>query len=213
MARLFRTLWIVTLVLLVPVIPFLLLGSSLDDLVHPWQTAEASASLTALAVVGILATDILLPIPSSVVSTLGGVRLGWPGGTAASWLGMTAGAVIGFVIARRWGRTVALWFTREDDLRHVQAAQARFGTLLLVIVRGVPVFAEASVLLAGLSGMSWRQFLVPVSISNLGIALVYSAFGDIAGRHQWLPAAAAIAIAIPVLLAAAAQRLLASRHQ
>lgn len=208
MARLLRMVWLLALILLVPVIPFLAFGSSLEEWLARWEATEKSGAITAAVVVGVLATDIFLPVPSSVISTLGGVRLGWAGGTLASWLGMMAGSCLGFWIARRWGRPVAQRFAQTDDLEQICAAQDRFGPFLLVLLRGVPVLAEASVLLAGASDMAWRRFLPPVVLSNLGIALAYSAFGDIAGRHQWLPMAFAVAIALPVLLAAAAQRLL-----
>jgi uncharacterized membrane protein YdjX (TVP38/TMEM64 family) len=201
-------LWLVTAILLVPVLPFLVFGSSLDEWVERWQRQPASGGVTAVLVVAVLATDILLPIPSSVVSTAGGVRLGWLGGTLASCLGMTAGAVLGFAIARRWGRSVAAWFTREEDLERMKAANDRLGELVLVLARGVPVLAEASVLLAGIHRLTWRRFLPPIVMSNLGISLAYSAFGDFAGRHQWLPTALAVAIALPVVLAVTMHRLL-----
>jgi uncharacterized membrane protein YdjX (TVP38/TMEM64 family) len=66
----------------------------------------------------------------------------------------------------------------------------------------VPVLAEASVLLMGMQRLSWQRFLVPVLLSNLGLAIAYSAFGEIAEKHQWLPLALAVSIGLPVVLAA-----------
>ncbi|MCH7725121.1 MAG: hypothetical protein IH991_01380, partial [Planctomycetes bacterium] len=40
----------------------------------------------------------------------------------------------------------------------------------------------------------------------------YAAFGDYAEQHQWLPLALGVSIAIPVLAAAAAQRLFPGRN-
>jgi membrane protein DedA with SNARE-associated domain len=90
----------------------------------------------------------------------------------------------------------------------MEAASDRFGVFLLVMTRGVPVVAEASVLLMGIHRMAWRRFLLPVMLSNLGIALAYSTFGDVAGQHQWLPAALAMAIALPVIMAVMLHRVL-----
>ena len=39
-------------------------------------------------------------------------------------------------------------------------------------------------------------------LSNLGLAIAYSAFGEIAEKHQWLPLALAVSIGLPVVLAA-----------
>ena len=71
---------------------------------------------------------------------------------------------------------------------------------MLVLVRGVPVLAEASVLLVGINQISWRRFLPPVMLANFGLALAYSVFGEQADKHQMLPLAMGVAIALPVLL-------------
>jgi len=154
-------------------------------------------------VVLLLATDVFLPIPSSLVSTLAGSQLGAAGGTAASWIGMSLGAVLGFAIARRFGPRLVAWMTRPDDLRRTTALIERFGPLLLVLGRGVPVLAEATVLLFGMHGLTWRRFLPPVLLANLGLALAYSLFGELAERYHSLPLAIAVAIALPVLMVAA----------
>ena len=211
MKRLLPTLLLVAVLLLIPILPFLVFGSTIEVWIEHWRHEPATRPVTALLVVGLLATDVLLPIPSSVISTVGGMRLGWLVGTLASWIGMTAGAVLGFSIARKWGRPVALWFTRDSELVRMQEANHRYGALLLVLTRGVPVLAEASVLLMGIHRMAWKSFLPPILLSNLGIACAYSAFGDFAGRHQWLPAALAIAIAFPVLLGAWLHRVMSRK--
>jgi hypothetical protein len=59
------------------------------------------------------------------------------------------------------------------------------------------------VLLVGMHGLSWRRFLPPVLLSNLGLAIAYAWFGQFAERHQWLPLALAVSIALPVLMVAA----------
>jgi membrane protein DedA with SNARE-associated domain len=116
---------------------------------------------------------------------------------------MTLGAAIGFALARRFGSPAVAWLTRPKDLARTRLLAERFGPTLLVLGRGVPVLAEATVLLLGMHGMSWRRFLPPVLLANLGLALAYSVFGQIAERYHWLPLALAIAIALPVAMIAA----------
>jgi uncharacterized membrane protein YdjX (TVP38/TMEM64 family) len=191
-------------VLAVPIVPFLIFGQEGVEagLAH-WREKPPPPAIVAGAVVGLLATDIFLPIPSSVVSTLAGWQLGAIGGAAASWVGMNLGAAIGFALARRFGQPLVAWLARADDLARTRLLAERFGPALLVLGRGVPVLAEATVLLVGMHGLSWRLFLPPVLLSNLGLALAYAVFGRIAEKHQWLPLALAVSIAIPVVLAAA----------
>jgi membrane protein DedA with SNARE-associated domain len=88
-------------------------------------------------------------------------------------------------------------------LKHTGRLVERFGPTLLVLGRGVPVLAEATVLLFGMHGLTWRRFLPPVLLANLGLALAYSLFGELAERYHSLPLALAVAIALPVLMVAA----------
>ena len=69
------------------------------------------------------------------------------------------------------------------------------------------MLAEASVLLMGVHELSWRRFLLPIILSNLGISLAYSAFGHIARKHDWFPLAMGISIGVPVLLTLVVQRI------
>jgi len=190
-------------VLAVPIVPFLLFGKQIEAGLQAWQEHPPAAWIVALCVIGLLATDIFLPIPSSLVSTLAGWQLGSVGGALASWIGMSLGAVIGFAVARRWGQPLVAWLTRTNDLERTKRLAERFGPSLLVLGRGVPVLAEATVLLVGMHGLSWRAFLPPVLLANLGLAIAYAAFGKLAAEYQWLPLALAVSIALPVLMVAA----------
>jgi uncharacterized membrane protein YdjX (TVP38/TMEM64 family) len=203
---------VMSLILLIPIVPFLLFGADFEAWVERWSEQPYSKPATALIIIGLLATDILLPTPSSMISTLGGWQLGVVGGTLASWIGMTSGAVIGFVLARRWGRPFAVWLSSEQDLERMHGLSQRFGPAVLIVGRGVPVLAEASVLLMGIHRLSWQRFLPAVLLSNLGIAFAYSAFGDYAEQNQWLPLALGVSIALPVLLATMVSRFLSNSH-
>lgn len=193
-------------VLLIPVIPFLFFGGQMDQWLRGLADDPPSPTATFCLIVGLLATDILLPIPSSVISTLSGWQLGWLVGTFATWVGMTLGAMIGFALAQRYGHPLALWFSRGEDLERMRHVSDQYGPSVLVLTRAMPVFAEASVLIAGIHQMKWRRFLPAILLSNLGIAIAYAALGDYAERHQWLPLALGVAIALPVLVAAFAKR-------
>jgi uncharacterized membrane protein YdjX (TVP38/TMEM64 family) len=197
-----RPILLIAVALAIPVLPFVGFGHRMEvwieDQIHQNMS---SASFAAMAV-GLLATDVFLPIPSSVVSTVAGDVLGFWAGTGVSWLGMTAGAVIAFGLARVFGRPLARWLSSSEDLDRIDVVSRRAGPLVLVLARPVPVLAEASVLLLGATRLSWRWFLIPVALSNLGIAAVYSALG------QWvqLPVALAASIALPLLAATIARR-------
>lgn len=213
MRELFRTLPLMCAVLLVPIIPFLFFGGRFEDWLRGVAEDPPSVPATMALVIGLLSTDILLPIPSSVVSTMAGWQLGWWRGTLATWIGMNLGAIMGFALARKWGQPFALWFSKAEDLERMRTVSHEYGPLVLVLTRGMPVFAEASVLISGIHQLSWRRFLPAVVLSNLGISLAYSAFGDYAEQHQWLPLALGVSVAVPVVVAGLAQRLFPRSRQ
>ncbi|OUX51416.1 MAG: hypothetical protein CBE43_04060 [Rhodopirellula sp. TMED283] len=206
MRELFRTLPLMCVVLLVPIVPFLFLGGQLNDWLRGLAENPPGTGATFALIVGLLATDILLPIPSSVISTLSGWQLGWFWGTLATWLGMNSGAMLGFALARRYGRKFALYFSQGRDLERIRKVSDRYGPLVLVLTRAMPVFAEASVLMAGIHQLAWRRFMPAIIGSNLGIAIAYAAFGDYAERHQWLPLALTFSVAVPIVVAGLARR-------
>lgn len=186
-------------VLLVPVIPFVAVGNQLEAEVTKWFDETLTPTTTALLIAGVLATDILLPVPSSFVSTFGGAQLGVVVATLASWVGMTLGGMFGFALARWGGRPLARRLTAEGDLRRTEHLAARFGPQLIVLTRAVPVLAESGVLLMGATGLSWPRFLVPLMLSNLGIALAYSIFGRYAAQYDALLPALFASIAVPLM--------------
>jgi uncharacterized membrane protein YdjX (TVP38/TMEM64 family) len=204
-AGLRRPLLLLAAALLVPVVPFLFFGADLEQRVRGWLAADWSPAERFLLIAGVLATDILLPVPSSAVSTYGGAMLGFVRGTLASWLGMSAGAIVGFALARLLGRPFARRFSADADLARTERLLQRYGAAALIATRPVPVFAEACVLLVGVARMPWRRFLPAVLLSNLVVSAIYAACGALA-RQQDAVIFAVLAAALAPLAGMAAVR-------
>ncbi len=198
MRGLLRSISLVALALAVPIVPFLLVGGSVEERVARWVDSVTDRPRAALFVSAVLATDILLPVPSSVVSTAGGAKLGVLAGTLASWVGMTAGACIGFAVARFCGRPIVLRLTSREELLRIERLTESLGPAVLVLTRALPVLAEASVLWFGAARLNWRRFLGSVALSNVGIALAYSAFGSYAHEHGATAAALGASVVLPL---------------
>lgn len=192
---------LLVLVLAVPIVPFLVLGQSIDRWIDTWLQQNLPPAVVAGATVGLLAVDVLLPVPSSVVSTVAAHRLGFCLATGCSWLGLTLGAVAAFLAARLLGRSIVERLSRPEDLERADRLSGRYGPALLVLARPVPVLAEASLLLLATTNLAWPRFVLPVALSNLGIAMAYSAIGHMLS----LPVAVAASIALPLAAALTAR--------
>jgi hypothetical protein len=147
-----RWLTLLTLILLVPIVPFVLFHTAIEHWVRRLiQTPPGPATVVVL-VIGLLSTDVLLPIPSSLVSTLAGGQLSTLTSTLSSWVGLNAGAVVGFLLSRTWGRPLAERLASPADLDRMQRVADRYATGALVLTRGLPILAEAMVLLMPRAG-------------------------------------------------------------
>jgi uncharacterized membrane protein YdjX (TVP38/TMEM64 family) len=167
-------LWIVLIAIVLG--PFLLFEQQFNEFAARVTATDTSRGVSAVAIFGLLMFDVFLPVPSSIVSTAAGVLLGFLPGAAVVWGGMMAGCAVGYVLGLR-GSPVARRFVGEEGIERAAALARRYGDLTIVLCRPVPVLAEATVVFAGLVRAPFGRFARLTALSNLGIALGYSAFG------------------------------------
>ena len=192
--------WAVLWVLLIGVVlvPFFLFEDQFNALAAQITGRGVSRSVAAAAIFALLALDVFLPVPSSLVATAAGVLLGFLAGAAVVWLGMTAGCLLGYVLGRRASAGAARIVGRECLNRAVDLVR-RYGVLALVICRPVPVAAEASVVFAGVARAPVTRVLWLTALANLGIAAGYAAFGAFSMRMDSFVAAFIGALALPAV--------------
>ena len=158
------------------VVPFVMFGEQFDRLGARVMHGDLAGWPAAALVSAFLALDVILPVPSSIVSTGAGALFGFARGTAVIWVGMMAGCVLGYLLGAR-ATPAARRFVGTDGLTRAERVAATYGDWAIVICRPVPVLAEASVILAGLIHTPWRRFTALTATSNLGIAAAYAAIG------------------------------------
>jgi uncharacterized membrane protein YdjX (TVP38/TMEM64 family) len=190
-------LWTAALLALV-IVPFWLFGDRVEALVADILRRETGRLLLAGFGVLALAADVLLPVPSSVIATALGALLGGATGTVLSAAGLTLGCGLGYWLGRRAGESFAS--RRRDPADPLIASLLeRHGVIVLVLCRGVPVLAEASVIAAGVLGMPAPRFFLATTLANIGVGGAYAALGTTALTGS--PAAAFLAAALlPALL-------------
>ena len=156
------------------VVPFLVWGDALEA----W-TREALDGRGGFAVAllgsALLTLDVVLPVPSSAIGMLLGASLGFAGGTLAGTVGLTLGCVLGYGIGG-WSRVRGGAWGVETDGRAATALR-RHGLLALVVLRPVPVLAEASIVVAGALGLPFLRVLLATAAANLAVSAAYAAIG------------------------------------
>jgi uncharacterized membrane protein YdjX (TVP38/TMEM64 family) len=193
--------WVLLTVLALAVIlvPFLLYEQEIAAWAEEFLAGGQSKELIAAAIAGLLASDVLLPVPSSLVATAAGYLLGLVPGAAVTWAGMTVGALVGYALGSSPARRLTRRFVGEAELARASRAHERWGDWAIIVCRSVPVLAEASVVFAGVAAMPLPRFLFLTGLANLAIALAYAAVGALALEANSFLLAFAGAIVLPGL--------------
>ncbi len=138
--------------------------------------AGENRALIALILFAVLASDIFLPVPSCLASTLCGCLLGAYLGFAVSFAAMSASAAVGYALGRLGGERVRR-LIGENDFRTLEALHRRGGAALILGLRPVPILAETSVLFAGFAKVPVKKAVLFIALGNALVSAVYAALG------------------------------------
>ncbi|HEV3484443.1 MAG TPA: hypothetical protein VG106_03480, partial [Vicinamibacterales bacterium] len=92
-------LWVI--VVAVVLVPFFLFEEQFNAFAADLTGGGTSPAIAGAAIAALLTFDVLLPVPSSIVSTGAGVLLGFALGAAVVWLGMMAGCLVAYMLGAR----------------------------------------------------------------------------------------------------------------
>jgi uncharacterized membrane protein YdjX (TVP38/TMEM64 family) len=171
--------WITLIVFVL--VPFFLFEDRFNAFAETVTRGDTARWIVASSIFALLALDVILPVPSSIVSTAAGVLLGFWSGTAVVWSGMMVACVFGYALGAR-ASAVARRFVGDEGLLRAERLVARYGDWTILVCRPVPVLAEASVIFAGIIRAPFTRFAWLTAASNLGVALGYAAFGAFSMR-------------------------------
>jgi uncharacterized membrane protein YdjX (TVP38/TMEM64 family) len=186
-------------------VPFVLFEERFNEIGDAVMRGDASGWYAAAAIAGLLAADVFLPVPSSILAAGAGVLLGFGWGALTVWTGMTVSCLLGYLFGVR-AATTARRFVGEEGMARASHVAARYGDIALVLCRPVPVLAEASVILAGIVRRPFARFFGLTTLSNAGIALAYAAIGAYSMRVDSFLIAFLGAMVVPALAMLAGRR-------
>ncbi|MEA3014959.1 MAG: hypothetical protein QOD42_3504 [Sphingomonadales bacterium] len=188
---LFRIGSAILLLLALILIPFFLFGPAIEARTAALAAGEQGA--IALGGAALLALDIVLPVPSSLLATAIGAALGPWLGTAVNAAGLTLGCAAGLLLGRS-GSPLARNILGHGPFARFAAASARHGIVFILICRAVPVLGEASIVAAGAGRAPFGPALAAAAAANFAIGAVYAFAGTAP-----LALAGAFAVGLPVV--------------
>ena len=170
------------------------LGIPMEELARRWL--DHAGLGTAALIAALLAADVALPIPSSLVMVLSGAAFGVMWGSIVALVGSIAGEWLGFELVRRYGRGVSRGIVGADEFERFSAFFERHGTLAVVLTRPLPVVMETMSLVAGLSNMSRAAFLGASLAGTAPIVVIYAYAGAVSRQVDSIVPAVVILVAV-----------------
>jgi uncharacterized membrane protein YdjX (TVP38/TMEM64 family) len=170
------------------------LGIQSDSLIESWMGRAGTGS--AVVMISLLAADLFLPIPSSLIMVLSGAAFGVLWGSVFSLVGSIGGEWLGFELVRRYGRRASSKMVGDDELERLSRVFARHGTAVVVVTRALPVVMETMSVVAGLSKMKRSTFLIASLLGTAPIVVVYAYAGAISRQTGSLVPALIMLIAV-----------------
>jgi uncharacterized membrane protein YdjX (TVP38/TMEM64 family) len=163
---------------------------------EPLATLRRHDRAAALVSFGLLAADIALPVPSSLVMIANGAVFGVIAGMMLSTAASVVSAALGFWIGRRGAR----WLVPSgEELPSMVTWVDRWGALAIAASRPVPLLAESISILAGSAGVSLRTFLAASLAGSAPASAIYA----YAGARAVEPAGVPFVFLVTLLLASA----------
>ena len=169
-------------------------GKQFEAWANELQHSTKGRVIVAVAVIGLLLVDIVLPVPSSVVMAVSGRLLGFALGGTVSFIGAMAAAWLGYYACYFGGRRAFQRMIGEADTEKVKAWFEKYGVYAIVLSRSVPMLTEVLSCLAGLTRVSQRTFAIAAILGTLPVCFVYSYFGS-----ADMLLAATVAVVIPAM--------------
>ena len=172
---------IVSALCLLTVVPFLLWAEQVESWIAGLDGTYGTQML-GVVIVALLTFDVVLPIPASLTSALAGAALGLIPGFAVIFIGMTLSCFVAYGLGQTLSLAGLSRLVPESRLHSMSDELQRSGVVTLIACRGVPVFAEVSVIAAGIAGFPLRQFSWAIMVPNFLIASAYSYMGHTAAE-------------------------------
>jgi uncharacterized membrane protein YdjX (TVP38/TMEM64 family) len=163
---------------------------TLDDIKAMLNAARAVHPLyLASIVILLLFADLVIAVPTMTVSIMAGLFLGWPLGAAATISGLLLAGVCGYIISRIYGNGLLQRIYKDKKrLAEINDTFSRYGPVVLIVCRAMPILPEVSCCLAGATRMPFAKFIAMFLLGTIPYALITTYAGSVSTLEKPTPA-------------------------
>lgn len=146
--------------------------------------------------------SVAAPLPAFLITFANANLFGWWKGAALSWSSAMAGAALCFYISRILGRDAAVKLAGKAGLEQVDGFFEKYGRNTILVCRLLPFVSFDIVSYgAGLTSISFGQFMAATGIGQLPATLIYSYVGNmLTGGAKFMVTGLLILFALSALI-------------
>jgi uncharacterized membrane protein YdjX (TVP38/TMEM64 family) len=170
-----------------------------SSFIYSIQETPGGLLWAGVAIAGLLAVDLFLPVPSSILMILSGAVLGFHIGWMVSLSGAMGSALIGFGFCRKWGKPAFERMIKPGEPERITRFFEQYGIWAILLSRSVPMLTEVISCLAGLSAMSFRLFAGVALAGTAPLCIVYAWAGYRAMEESAVGWAVLLAFVVPAV--------------
>ena len=192
---------LVIVLLCITIIPFVIWGDGLEAVLSEqgavgWM--QGFGPWAWLVGIGLIASDIALPIPASAVMAGLGIIYGPIVGGLISAGGSMLAGFLGYAVCRGVGPTTAKKIAGSEGFDQARHLFDRWGGWIVAGSRWLPILPETISFLAGLTAMPLRRYALALACGSVPLGFAFATAGYL-GSNQPLLTMAICAIAPFVL--------------
>ncbi|MCG6902797.1 MAG: VTT domain-containing protein [Rhodobacter sp.] len=177
-----RLLLIVVGLIALSVVPFLIWGERIEQDLSTLGAAgwmQSFGAWAGIVGIGLIASDIALPVPSTAVMAALGIIYGPLLGGAIAAAGAVIAGLIGYGICRMIGPRTAERLAGKQGFAQARTLFDRYGGWMVAGSRWLPILPETISFLAGLTAMPAGRYVVALLCGAVPLGFVFATAGHL----------------------------------
>ena len=159
-----------------------------------------------LVAIGLMLSDLFLPIPASAIMSAIGSKYGLINAFFINTGGLLMAGLTAYFLAKFFSNKRARFICSEQELDEYSHFFNKWGGLAIIASRALPILPEVTSLMAGFTKMNFKKYFSSLLLGSAAVSLLYSWIGSSSENEPlW---GIAIAVAIPLILWIPASKLI-----
>jgi len=159
--------------------------------VKSWLTAARALSpfYMGALVIALLITDLFVTVPTMTIIALAGYFLGFKIGALVAMIGLLSTGIIGYGLSTIFGDRILRFLLKDPKEQYeAKASFHKYGYMIIILARAVPMLPEISSYLAGTTKMPFGKFITAWLLNVLPYSLLIAYAGSISSVDDPKPA-------------------------